>query len=578
VNTISTLFVRSSRRIKRLSIRSIAIAVGAAALHAQGPQAPTTVTTTPSIAAPSKPTAPPDAPAIVHGQVVAAETGKPLYRARVRLDGFGNSMSVGRQAMTSRDGRYRFENLAPGQYWIRTSAAAYVELQAGQKHPGDRTSAWTVRSGEAQQLDFALPRGGVITGSINDDSGEPLAGVGVTPLRLEYTFTGAHWRPVYAAPFMGRTDDRGQFRIPGLLPGTYIVVGTSQSDAIGEGYAPTFYPGTTIQGEARHLKIALNEEVAASFSMMATTQVRVTGQVQSSTGELLKNYRATLAGAIDTNRVGARINERTGAFEFMGVAPGAYTLEVTTGPSNIPRGRTPSEFASLSLVVGNDDMTGLLVTTGYGVTLSGRVIYDGAPVKNETQPRYRPRVRVTFVDGLRAFFRPAGAENNGIIADDGSFTITGTHGRVLLVPDIPEWQLRSVMLDGVDITDVPYDTSRGSTNRLEIVVTDQKQELTGKVVTASGKPATEFRVLAFPRNVKPGTVAGRYAPRGSNHGSDGSFRLTGLPPGEYYAVALTSMAENAQFDSELHEALKPRATPFQLSPGETATIELTLIE
>jgi hypothetical protein len=52
----------------------------------------------------------------------------------------------------------------------------------------------------------------------------------------------------------------------------------------------------------------------------------------------------------------------------------------------------------------------------------------------------------------------------------------------------------------------------------------------------------------------------------------------GLPPGEYYAAALMSMPVNAQFDLELHEALKPRATPFHLSPGETANIELTLLE
>jgi hypothetical protein len=60
--------------------------------------------------------------------------------------------------------------------------------------------------------------------------------------------------------------------------------------------------------------------------------------------------------------------------------------------------------------------------------------------------------------------------------------------------------------------------------------------------------------------------------------ADGTFHLTNLPPGDYFAVALPSAADNASFDLELHEALRSRATPFQLSPGEITRIELTLIE
>jgi hypothetical protein len=51
-----------------------------------------------------------------------------------------------------------------------------------------------------------------------------------------------------------------------------------------------------------------------------------------------------------------------------------------------------------------------------------------------------------------------------------------------------------------------------------------------------------------------------------------------LPPGEYFGVALSSAPENAQFDVEFHEAIKSRATPFDIMPGRTVNLEFTLIE
>ncbi len=66
------------------------------------------------------------------------------------------------------------------------------------------------------------------------------------------------------------------------------------------------------------------------------------------------------------------------------------------------------------------------------------------------------------------------------------------------------------MLDGVDITDVPYDTARGSTDRLEIVVTDQRQHVSGRVVDALGRPASRFVVITFPGDLKEGAVPGRF--------------------------------------------------------------------
>ncbi len=235
----------------------------------------------------------------------------------------------------------------------------------------------------------------------------------------------------------------------------------------------------------------------------------------------------------------------------------------------------PTEFASVPIEVGDENITGLLITTGFGTPISGRVIYAGNAVRNTTAEK--ARVSVNRTDGPYLWPYPRD-ENNGLIADDGRFTIT-TYGKVLFRTWFSGWQLKSVMLDGEEITDLPYDaTRRGGTDRLEIVVTDERQELTGRVINAMGKPPDRYRVLVFPSVLKEGAAPGRFISNSGQYESDGTFRISNLPPGDYLAVALASPPQDAQYDPDFREALKPRATPFHLLPGQTTTLELSLIE
>jgi hypothetical protein len=277
---------------------------------------------------------------------------------------------------------------------------------------------------------------------------------------------------------------------------------------------------------------------------------------------------------------GGQIIDRFGTFEILGVPPGTYTLNVF--PETFDTQKTLREFASLPLVVGDEDITGLLVTTGPGVTVSGHVRYDGTSPKSRSdvsQRWPRPRVYASVVGNNYDMRSLSWYPDNGVIAEDGSFTIRGGHSRMLFKPTmIPGWELKSVMLDGVDITDVPYDTARGGTDRLEIVVTDQQQEVAGRVLDALGRPASRFVVIAFPSDLKEGAVPGRFFAMSSTTSSDGTFQLQNLPPGRYFAAAFTSVHDDAQFDVDFHAAIKDRATAFDLSPGETVKLELPLLE
>jgi hypothetical protein len=376
-------------------------------------------------------------------------------------------------------------------------------------------------------------------------------------------------------PFSRITDDRGEFRLPGLSPGTYLIAADFQTNTPGESYAMTYYPGTLRFNEARRVRIGVGEQVTASFTMLTARQVRVTGLVRSSTGESFQDYRVALRTETAVGLRSAPVNPRTGEFEFDGVPPGFYTLDVASGGRM--SSTRPQEFASLPLEVGDQDINGLLITTGLGVTMSGRVIYEGNSPRRAArglQARVYPNVVGTNF-GMRSF---SVHPNNGVIGEDGSFTIRGAFSKLLFRIMMPEWQLKSVMLDGVDITDVPYDTARGGTDRLEIVLTDQRQVVTGRVVDALGRPPPRrFFVLAFPSDLKEGAVQGRFVDGTWSSNPDGTFELN-LPPGNYFAAALASARDDAHYDMDFHQTIKERATPFHLSPGESVKLELAIIE
>ena len=66
--------------------------------------------------------------AVVRGRVVAADTGKPLRRARVTLSG-AELGREGRSTSTSLDGRFEIAELPAGRYTIRVSRSGYLPLQ-----------------------------------------------------------------------------------------------------------------------------------------------------------------------------------------------------------------------------------------------------------------------------------------------------------------------------------------------------------------------------------------------------------------------------------------------------------------
>ena len=121
---------------------------------------------------------------------------------------------------TDEDGNYKLTGLTAGKFTILALAKSYVVASgSGFKEPGQSVN---LVEGEAvTKVDFALVRGGVVTGRITDADGHPIIGEQVNLVLKDSS-------PDPRAQFMfgatrNQTDDRGIYRIYGLGPGSYNI-------------------------------------------------------------------------------------------------------------------------------------------------------------------------------------------------------------------------------------------------------------------------------------------------------------------------------------------------------------------
>jgi hypothetical protein len=164
------------------------------------------------------------------------------------------------------------------------------------------------------------------------------------------------------------------------------------------------------------------------------------------------------------------------------------------------------------------------------------------------------------------------------IGDDGTFELKSSPGRmrINIVNQPAGWAIRAVWLNGVDVTDSGIEFSPNeNVSGLEVELTNKLTTISGLVTNARGETVTEYSAIAFSQDREQWKGATRYQGSGRPD-QDGRFKITGLPPGDYYIVALDKIEPGQSSDPDFLETVRSKATAVSIREGDTRTVDLKL--
>jgi hypothetical protein len=139
-----------------------------------------------------------------------------------------------------------------------------------------------------------------------------------------------------------------------------------------------------------------------------------------------------------------------------------------------------------------------------------------------------------------------------------------------------------VIVGGLDVTDAPFDFGAGTQTitGAEVVISNAGAAISGHVTDAASAPVSNYSVVVFSTDRTKWFVTSRFL-RLVRSTQDGSFEVTGLPPGEYFVAATDPIEGNDVsgdwLKSETLDQLSFRASRVTLAEKQHVMTVLRLI-
>jgi hypothetical protein len=353
----------------------------------------------------------------VSGRATLKGKPAPGVTVALKLNQQNYSSDATFKATTDEEGNYRIAGVPAGSYQVTPAAPAFVS----------KNQTVVVAEGEAVDgIDFALVRGGVITGKVTDADGRPVVEQTVSLISADIPVDRVATQSVYSIPNV-QTDDRGIYRMFGVAAGRYKVTsGQSQNNffqSLTSGkasYKQTFHPDVTDPAQATIVEVTEGSE-ASNIDIglgRAAQTFAASGQVVNGDGQPVSNVRFILRMIVGSSSFGAgngAASNSLGEFRIENLAPAKYVLSIMPQPGAELR----ADAVNLEIV--DQDIEGLMIKTAQGASLAGTVVLENSDDKSVLAKV--PQLQIfAFVQtqGLSGNFGRSVALNA-----DGSFLVTG---------------------------------------------------------------------------------------------------------------------------------------------------------
>jgi hypothetical protein len=533
-------------------------------------------------------------PATVEGTVVNSVTGAPLRKVDLTLSNgemspeavammaqFGGSSTdtakVSTQtfaATTDAAGKFHFDNLAPGSYWLNAKKAGFGDqrYRPSGATAGAHESVRLSSGQELKDLEIRLVPNGAISGRVLDEDGEPFPTAMVSALASTFV----HGRRRLMPTDVAQTNNRGEFSLSKLPPGHYVLLASvprfdmpgSVAPAPADGspetaYVSTYMPNSTDAAQAEKVDIAPGGEVAGfDIHMQKSVVVRVKGRLTDENGQPLKMASLVLmAGGGRTGSMSmSMVNDPEGKFELANVQPGSYTIVIAQMQGSTPK------MTMQPLFVPDRNVDNVRLGARADATIQGKVAVDG-------EAKFRLKdfaLMLTPSEGLAVM--PA----TGKADETGAFTIAHVAPAAydLGFPAFPEGvYLKSVEFNGREALGRELDCSSLTSGTLRVLLASDG----GKVeshVSRDDKPAPGATVVLVPADPN------RRFPEAVRQGSSderGQLALKDVPPGDYLAFAWEKIEDGVWYDPAFLKTVENQAVKVQIQSKASEQVDLKLI-